>query len=162
MVYNIPPLFDNYKSNDMVNPLFLNFHMMRIKYFGQINEADEITESFDFITAYFRDQATTVEDDIALSMFFNGWSRYDLTTELLQDRLWDDKLNEQGSFVLAKTLTAYPYTKYAKRIKESQLLAAHKKAMEFNQERWCNWINLDFQNLRMESIKNLYCKECKK
>ncbi len=158
----VTPLFENYKSDDVVNPLFLNFHMMRIKYYGQINEADEIGESFDFISAYFRDQATTVDDDIALSMFFNGWSRYDLTAELLQDRLWDDKLNEEGSFVLAKTLTAYPYTKYAKRINETQLLATHKKAIEFNQDRWCDWINSDFQNLRMESIKNLYCNECNK
>lgn len=158
--YKVKPLFENYKSEDVVNPLFLNFHMMRIKYFSQINESEEVGASFNFITDYFREQATTVDDDIALSLFFNGWSRYDLTTELLQERLWEDQLNERASFILAQTLNAYPYTVYDKRVKESRLLAVHKKAMEFNQEKWCNWINLEFQNLRLESIKNLYCQKC--
>ncbi len=70
------------------------------------------------------------------------------------------RLNENAPFILAKTLTAFPYTEYAERIEEPQLLATHKKALDLNKEKWCNWTNLEFQNLRMESIKNLYCKKC--
>lgn len=156
----VNPLFDNYKSEDVVNPLFLNFHMTRIEYFGQINQQQEISESFDFITDYFREQALTVQDDVDLSLFFNSWSMYHLTVEELRDRLWDDKLNEKGAFVLAQTLTAYPYHRNGSELEESQLLSAHKKAISFDKSAWCYWINNEFQNLRRPGVKNLYCKTC--
>lgn len=156
----VNPLFDNYKSEDVVNPLFLNFHMTRIEYFGQINQQQEISESFDFITDYFREQALTVQDDVDLSLFFNSWSMYHLTVEELRDRLWDDKLNERGAFVLAQTLTAYPYNRNGSELEESQLLSAHKKVISFDKSAWCYWINREFQNLRRVGVKNLYCKTC--
>lgn len=156
----VNPLFDNYKSEDVVNPLFLNFHMARIEYFGQINQQAEISESFDFISDYFREQALTVQDDVDLSLFFNSWSMYHLTVEELGDRLWDDKLNKRGAFVLAQTLTAFPYSRNGSEFEESQLLSAHKKAISFDKSAWCYWINNEFQNLRRAGVKNLYCNTC--
>ena len=156
----VNPFFDNYKSEDTVNPLFLNFHMTRIEYFGQINQQQEISESFNFITDYFREQALTVEDDVDLSLFFNSWSMYHLTVEQLRDRLWDDHLNKRGAFVLAQTLTAYPYNNNGLELEESQLLDAHRKAITFDKSAWCYWINREFQNLRRAGVKNLYCKTC--
>ncbi len=156
----VKPLFDNYKSADVVNPLFLNYHMTRIEYFGQINEQQKIRESFDFITNYFREEALTVDDDVALSLFFNSWSMYHLTVEQLRKRLHDNELNRRAAFILAETLTAYPYNSDGTNLDESQLIKAHKKVISFDKEAWCNWINRDFQNLNRTGVKNLYCKTC--
>lgn len=149
----VEPLFNSYKSEDIVNPIFLNFHMTSIDYYGQINYSPKIEESFNFITSYFRAKSLTIEDDIALSLFFNRWSSYHLTVELLGNRFNNETLNEAASFILAKTYVANNGD-------ISSLIQVHKTALKFNKERWCEWIDTDFQNLRNESVKNLYCKIC--
>lgn len=153
----LEPLFIKYKSKDVVNPLFLNFHMAAIQYYGQINETDKIVESFNFIIKYFRNEAIDIEDDIALCLFFNSWSRYDLTLESLWKRYEYDELNEESCFIFAKTLVAYKNDKY-----RGETFDIHKIAIKFNQKRWCEWIDADFQNLRNEGVKNLFCNTCKK
>lgn len=158
----VEPLFESYKSEDVVNPLFLNFHMTRIRFYGQVNEYDKIDESFDFITDYFKEQALTIEDDIALSLFFNSWSVYHNTNELLFKSFVDDKLNERSTFILAQTSMIYPYNNDGKRLKKAVIFELHKKALSYNKNKWCNWIDRDFQSLRDDAIKNLYCNECKK
>ena len=65
-------------------------------------------------------------------------------------------LNEEATFMLAKTLTAD-----AKNNKK-ELVKLHEKALQFNKERWCNWINTDFQNLSIKAVKDLYCSHCNK
>ncbi len=148
-------LFEKYKSEETVNPLFLNFHMASIEYYGQINFSPKIHESFEFITDYFREVSSTIQDDMDLCLFFNKWSTYYLTVELLMYRFNDKTLNEETSFLLAKT--------YVLENSESgleELLDVHKLAIKFNQKRWCEWIDKDFQNLRYEGVKNLYCKTC--
>lgn len=149
----VEPLFSSYKSKDVVNPIFLNFHMASIDYYGQINYSPKIEESFTFITNYFRKKALTIEDDIALSLFFNSWSSYNLSIELLNKRFKNKTLNEEASFILAQTYIAYNNDL-------ENLLAIHKTALKFNKGRWCKWINKNFQNLRNESVKNLYCNTC--
>ncbi|GAA3643289.1 CAP domain-containing protein [Flavivirga jejuensis] len=148
-------LFEKYKSEETVNPLFLNFHMASIEYYGQINFSPKIHESFEFITDYFREVSSTIQDDIDLCLFFNKWSAYYLTVELLMYRFNDKTLNEEASFLLAKT--------YVLENSESgleELLDVHKLAIKFNRKKWCEWIDKDFQNLRYEGVKNLYCKAC--
>lgn len=158
----VEPLFESYKADDQVDPLFLNFHMTRIRYYGQINEYDKTGESFDFITDYFRNQALTIKDDIALCLFFNSWSMYHLTNELLFKRFVDDRLNEESAFILAQTAMAYPYSENSERLSQAVILELYKKALSFNRLRWCSWLDLDFQNLRDDALKNLYCNECNK
>ena len=48
-----------------------------------------------------------MEDDMALSLFFNNWSTYNFTIELLLKSFEEGKINEEGLFILAKTITAY-------------------------------------------------------
>ena len=152
----LEPLFENYKSEDVVNPLFLNFHMASIDYYGQINYSPKINESFYFITEYFKSQALTMEDDIALSLFFNHWSTYSYTIELLLKSFETGKINEEGLFILAETITAYPYET---NLNESAKI--HNKAIASNKTKWCDWMNANFQNLRDDDMKDLYCSTCK-
>jgi len=158
----VEPLFKSYASEAIVNPLFLNFHMTRIRFYGQINEYEKTDESFDFITKYYKSQALTIKDDIALSLFFNSWSAYYNTNELLFKSYLNDRLNEQSTFILIQTIMGYPYHNNGETIKKELILALHEKAISYNKKKWCTWIDIDFQNLRDDSIKNLYCKSCNK
>jgi hypothetical protein len=151
----VEPLFENYKNQDKVNPLFLNYHMASIEYFGQINYSPKIGESFEFITDYFRNQSKSIEDDTNLSLFFNNWSMYHMTIESLSNRFDYDELDEASTFVLVKTLTAYQ-SDFAL----ESFLDIHKLAIKYNKKRWCDWVDEDFQNLRREGVKNLFCKTC--
>lgn len=147
-------LFENYKSDDIVNPLFLNFHMAIIRYYGQINDSSKIGISFDFITNYFREKSLTIMDDRNLALFFNSWSRYDLTIELLVEDYKEGILDENTLFLLLQTRLAYSYGE------EIPLEELNKIALQKNKRRWCSWINLDFENLRDNRIKGLFCNEC--
>ena len=130
--------------------------MASIDYYGQINYSPKINESFYFITEYFKSQSLTMEDDIALSLFFNHWSTYSYTIELLLKSFEAKKINEEGLFILAETITGYPY-----RTNVSQRSKIHKKAIVVNKEKWCLWMDTNFQNFRVDDLKDLYCSECK-
>lgn len=151
----VESLFESYKNQDKVNPLFLNYHMASIEYFGQINYSSKISESFDFIADYFRSQSQSIEDDTDLSLFFNSWSMYHMTVENLGDRFENKKLDEVSTFVFLKTFVAYQ-----KEYDAELLLNIHKQAISFNKKRWCDWIDKDFQNLRNDGVKNLFCNTC--
>ncbi|WP_298901234.1 CAP domain-containing protein [uncultured Psychroserpens sp.] len=151
----VEPLFENYKNKDKVSPLFLNFHMSSIEYFGQINFSPKINESFEFITNYFKSAAKSVKDDTDLSLFFNSWSMYTMTVDRLMERFDIGKMDENSAFVLAKTFVAK-----TKDYDPEILLNIHKLSISFNKDRWCKWINKDFQNLRDDGVKNLFCKTC--
>lgn len=152
----VEPLLESYKSEETVNPLFLNFHMASIEYYAQINYNSKIDESFDFITDYFRSVSLTIQDDIDLALFFNSWSMYHLTKESLLHRYHDKTLNEEACFLLLQT-----YVANDENSNSEILFNLNKLAIKFNKTRWCKWINKDFQNLRNEGIKNLFCKTCK-
>ena len=151
----VEPLFENYKKSSSVNPLYLNFHMARIEYFGQTNESSKIRESFDFITNYFKKQSKSIDDEVRLGLFFNNWSMYHLTNEKFLERLSSSKMNEDGIFLLAKTIMGYK-SNYDPAI----IKMIHSEAIEINKDKWCVWMSDEFQHLRDEGIKELYCESC--
>ncbi|CAL2082538.1 CAP domain-containing protein [Tenacibaculum sp. 190524A02b] len=151
----VEKLFENYKSSTKSSSLYLNYQMAIIEYFGQINDYPKIERSFNFIKDYFSKRSLTINDDINLALFFNSWSMYNLTLNLLFKSYLDDRLNEQATFILAKTLVAYPENRNKILLKTVQ-----QKAIKMNKKKWCEWIKKDFQNLRQGYIKDLYCSTC--
>ncbi|WP_442266579.1 CAP domain-containing protein [Tenacibaculum sp. ZS6-P6] len=151
----VKTLFKEITKNEKSNSLYLNYHMAVIEYYGQINDYPRISESFYHITDYFKKRALIIEDDIKLALFFNHWSRFDLTLELLSKPYLENRLNEDATFILAQTAIAYPrhFNNYVKEI-------IIKKAMDFNKKKWCFWMKTDFQNLRYSFIKKMYCNTC--
>ena len=139
----VSKLFNKYKNSLESNPLYLNYQMAIIDYYGQINDYFKIDSSFDFITDYFNKRSQNIEDDINLALFFNRWSMYHLTLDLLLKAYLNDKLDEQASFILAQTIIAYPNNQ-----NEVILKAIQQNAIKFNKKRWCNWVKQNFQNLR--------------
>lgn len=135
--------------------VMLNMHLTFINYFGQINDTKNISKSFDFISSFFNNKTLPLKDEIDLVLFFNHWSRYDLTIKRLTPLFKANKLNEEGVFILAKTISFYQ-----KKSNESLLNEVMEKALLLNKTRWCKWINDEFQHLRDEKLKEMYCKTC--
>jgi uncharacterized protein YkwD len=136
------------------NQLLLNYHLSAISYYGQINDGTGINESFNFITSHFKKSALNIEDEIKLCLFFNSWSRYDLTIDFLNKRIDDKDFNETAAFILARTVSAY------NKLTIEEENKVYKKAFDFNKSRWCEWITNEFQILRNPTAKQLFCDEC--
>ena len=142
-------------AESISNELMLNLHLTYINYYGQINDGMNISRSFDFIADYFQKRSLRPEDDTALGLFFNSWSRYDKTLSYLYPKFLKNALDEDGLFALVQTTSFYDTREYAE-----QLLALHEAAVAANLYRWCNWVNEDFQILRDTRIKQMYCEKC--
>ena len=150
-----PARINKFISKDISPELALNLHLTAIQYFGQINDGVNITKSFDYIVNYFENHNLTLEDEVDLCMFFNSWSRYDLTTQVLMKRFKANEFSEDGLFILAQTMYFYNVHK-----DDRDYRRVHEKAMSMNQQRWCNWVNQDFQILRDPVLKTFYCSKC--
>ncbi len=149
------PMLEEHISEKQSDPLLLNYHMAAIEYFGQTNNFSRIEESFNFVTSYFKEKSVSINDKVNLALFFNNWSRYDLTIDLLVNSYTEESINEKAMFILAQTVLAYPQN-----YNDQVLKMIQKDALRFNKKRWCTWISHDFQNLRENYIKELYCSKC--
>ncbi|MCW3785631.1 CAP domain-containing protein [Plebeiibacterium sediminum] len=156
----IPPnivneIIKSFEGDNNYNQLILNYHLTAMDYYGQINDQYGMMKSFNYIESYFNNIELNIEDDVALCLFFNRWSRFDLTIEHLFKRMYQKDFTEDAAFLLAQTCMAYPH-----KLSESDNIKTTQRAYSFNKKRWCSWINYDFQNLRFDDIKEIYCKEC--
>ena len=133
--------------------LLLNTHLVYINYFGQVNDSQGVSNSFDFISDYFKENSISKEDDIKLSLFFNSWSAYNRTVDYLLARYTSNELNEDGLFILALTMnfSDFDHPSFEK---------INSELMEKNVLRWCEWINTDYQILRNTKLKSMYCESC--
>jgi hypothetical protein len=150
-----PLKVEKLSPKEMKEELVLNLHLTFIDYFGQINDSPNISKSFYFIADYFKTRSLQPEDDVDLALFFNNWSMYNMAAQHLLSRFDEDQLNEDGLFLLAQTMNFTNDNDGSEKYIE-----VHKKALESNQERWCNWINVDFQVKRNFKIKRFYCESC--
>lgn len=135
--------------------LLLNFHLAAIHYYGQINDSPGINQSFDFIVKHFKKTKLSAQEEIDLVLFFNGWSRYDLTLELLMAHMEQPDFTEDAAFVLAPVAAAYN-----RDLSEEQVNRVMEIAHRLNPERWCTFIGENFQLRRYDFAKNKVCASC--
>lgn len=150
-----PLKIKKFSSTEIKDELVLNLHLTFIDYFGQVNDGPNISKSFYFIADYFQTRSLEPEDDVDLALFFNKWSMYKMAIKHLLPRLEEDKLNDNGLFLLAQTMN---FTNYGD--ETGEYIEVHQKAIEADQDRWCRWLNIDFQVKRNHKIKRLYCESC--
>jgi uncharacterized protein YkwD len=150
-----PLKIKKFSSENIKDELVLNLQLTFIVYFGQVNDGPNISKSFYFIADYFKTHSLDPIDDVDLALFFNKWSMYHMTVKHLLPRFEDDKLNENGLYLLAQTMN---FTKYDE--ESSEYMKVHQKALDENPYRWCKWIETDFQIKRNHLIKRLYCESC--
>jgi len=135
--------------------LVLNAQLTFLKYYGQINDDQGIGKSFNYIKDYFRSKELKMNDLTDVVLFFNNWSRYDLTIKFLLERSDGDDFTEDAVFILLQTSTFYDLDRYEDVVEE-----LHEKAIALNKKRWCRWLNKDFQLLRDHKLKRSYCEFC--
>lgn len=132
----------------------VNMHLTFINYFGQINDSKNISKSFDYIAGYFEKKVLSQEDNVKLVRFFNNWSMYQLTINRLKPLFQEKKLSKEALFILAKACTFYKSGS-----DEGFTFEVIKSTAVYKKE-FCNWLYMNFQLLRNDEIKKLYCKTC--
>lgn len=150
-----PKKVNVFAKNITKSELILNLHLTYIQYSGQINDGPGMSKSFNFIVNYFKNNSLSKEDDVDLTLFYNNWSMYHMTIDHLLPKFDKNEINEDGVFVLAQTLNFSNEERYVKQFEK-----VNQKAAELNAEKWCKWINTDFQILRNQMIKRMYCEIC--
>ncbi|MDX2362047.1 MAG: CAP domain-containing protein [Crocinitomicaceae bacterium] len=141
--------------SNLSSELMLNLHLTYIQYFGQINDSPNIHKSFEFIADYFSDHALSIDDQIDLSLFFNSWSMYHMTEEFLLPKFNAGNLNEEATFLLARTINRMKTA-----ANDEEIVKIHTELARMNKKAWCSWLNDEFQLLRDHKIKRIYCAEC--
>ncbi|WP_046759020.1 CAP domain-containing protein [Kordia jejudonensis] len=148
-------LLENYDSSQETHPLLLNFHIATINYYSHVRDTKKLIYAFQFITKYYKGKALTIEDEVKLALFFNHWSSFQESYDLLVQSFHKKTINKEGVFILAEVaMLAETDQKIIKSIMQ--------KAYEQDPKRWCAMIENDFQLLRNKNIKNNYCKKCSK
>lgn len=150
-----PARIEKLNTNKIPNELMLNLHLVFISYFGQINDSPGISRSFYFISDYFKSKTLKPEDDVALALFFNKWSMYRMAVEYLTPKFKQNQLNEDGVFILGTNMNLSQIEN-----KSDLYPDVHKKAISMNRNRWCEWLDIDFQIKRNTQIKALFCETC--
>jgi uncharacterized protein YkwD len=135
--------------------LNINLQLTFLQYYGQVNDYENISKSFHYIANYIKTTELKMEDDVNLVLFFNNWSMYNLTVEHLYKRFLENKINENGLFILAETLNFS-----SKNQVKNEISKIHRATYDSNPKRWCKWIEIDFQHKRNDEIKKMYCEYC--
>ena len=144
-----------FSKRNKYDAFFLNYYLASLSYYGQINDYQHASNAFDSIGTYFETQSLNLDEEIKLCKFFNLWSRYDLTIDVLLRRMDQPGFSDKAAKLLGQTITAYRVT-----TTPTQQQKAVLKAFELNRFEWCEWLDMDFQLLRDRQIKALYCEKC--
>ncbi|MDH4471187.1 MAG: CAP domain-containing protein [Fluviicola sp.] len=146
-----------YETANMLNneSLLLNFHLAAIDYFGQINDGPNISRSFNFIVKHFKKATLSEQERIDLALFFNNWTQYHSTIDLLYSGIDSPTFSEESAFILLATAFAYQST-----LTDDQRLQIQERAYTFNPDLWCEFIRKNKQLKRITFVKNAFCSRC--
>lgn len=152
-----PKRLDSLFSDRLVTSVFdLNYYLTRINYHELTGDFKQIRPCFNKIKTYFESQALTIAEEVKIAKFFNLWSQPFLTVELLQRRMDNPDFTPDAAFLLAQTM--------AGETDLSGTEAMHKAAAlayKLSPDKWCEWVNFDFQLYRDPVLKAEYCVPCR-
>jgi len=152
-----PKKLDEFFSTRTLNSVFdLNYYLTRLSYHELSGDYVEIEPCFRKIEAYFESQKLSIEEETKIALFFNLWSQPDLTIDLLESRMDNADFSADAAFLLAQTIIGNSEGRTQELIEK-----AVAKAYELNPEKWCEWVNFDFQIYRDSELKRLYCSSCR-
>ena len=138
--------------------LMINFHLAAVKYYWEHLEYENKHTSMQAIRDYFVKADMTVEEAVAMAQYFNKNHYFEWSLDVLKK--WADQplegLNEEAIFTYAQTLSLFRDGALA-----ADLQYYLQQARLKNRDRFCKWINHDFQLMRHPTIKSIFCTECK-
>lgn len=148
-------LLEKYDDSKETHPLLLNFYIATINYYSHVRDTKKLIYAFEFISEYYKKKALTIKDKVKLALFFNHWSSYRLSHDLLLDSYNKETINKEGAFLLAQTTMMLE-------VDQKIINRILQRAYKFDAKKWCNWIQKDFQLLRDKNVKKMYCQKCSK
>lgn len=151
-----PERLEGLINNDLPAEILLNANLTFLYYYGHTLEREGLNRSFDYVRKYMDEKSITEDQLNKLVLFFNDWSRYDLTNKYLLKSYEKGVISDENLFVVVHTLSRYQKGKYYEKYLE--LMRSAQKA---DSEKWCSWVNSEFQILRDPEIKQLFCESCR-
>lgn len=135
--------------------LKLNQQLASIQYYSYINDWQKVNLYFNQIFDHFFDANLPINEAHDLALFCNYHYKYDMSVKMLDHYFEQETLNENAAFTLAQTATVLQ-----DEIEEERYIAYMTTAREMNPKRWCGWLNSNFQVMRNEKVKGMYCEHC--
>lgn len=132
-----------------------NYYLTRLNFYDLTGERQQVKQSFNTLKNYLLNQSLSDSEVVQLCLFFNNWSDYGSTIEVLKNRLKQANLSPQLALILAQTAVSID-----NEIESEITREALKKVTELNQDKWCEWLHFDFQLLRNNALKQYYCESC--
>ena len=144
-------------SDSLKNLLWLNYYLINTNINYENKNVVELKKSLEKFKEYYFKFEINIEDMLRIGMFFNKYSMFDWTFELLKDKLEKYPKNKDLWFIYLNTYTFAKYPNY----ENKELNYLLKNCIKLDKRLFCDWINLDdYQLLRNSIIKNNYCSIC--
>ncbi|MBU2018521.1 MAG: CAP domain-containing protein [Bacteroidetes bacterium] len=135
--------------------LIVNVYLSFLDYYNHTNNTSGINESFDRVSDYLKSKSKKMDEILDMSLFFNYWSMFAYSKDALLPRFKNNTINEDGLFLLLEI-----GVHYRKSIGEDIYFELHEKAKTINTERYCEWLNANFQLLRDVDVRKSFCANC--
>lgn len=155
-VLNPSKLYAFFENRPVSSVYDLNFHLTSMHYYELTGTYDSIGTSFKKIKLYFDSQRLSLEEELKIAQFFNYWSVPELCVDLLTKSMDSEDFSAEAAFILGQTITSIQY----KTPNNSAIRKAAARAYELAPEKWCGWLQYDFQLYRYPELKNDYCIPC--
>jgi hypothetical protein len=136
----------------------LNYDLMGAAYFYRARKYDRMDHCLEEVKRIYPSTEVTEAEAIALAKYFNMYYKFDWSMPLMYPFVKKQGVSEEMLFTFVRTGALFRWE-----VKDEEYFAFVKKAQLMNNTRFCDWIsNLDYQLLRDERFKKLYCGSCGK
>lgn len=144
-----------FPDSSYIDRIKLNHSLAAIHYYAWVNNYSLVDSHFNNIFTYFFKIDLPIKQATDLALYANMFHKFDKSVKMLASYFDKNQLDENAAFVLAQTATSIQ-----KELDPNNYFEYMKKAYAFNPKRWCKWLNTNFQVLRNETVKQMYCEVC--
>jgi uncharacterized protein YkwD len=146
------------KDTLSVNRLLMNYHVMGAFYYYMNRKYDRMDHCLEQLWKIYPSAKITEQEAIDLAKLFNLYYRFDWAMPVMYPFISKPGASEELVFTFVRTGALYRWT-----LKDEEYFSYLKKAQQMNNTRFCDWINKeDFQLMRDERFKKMYCENCGK
>lgn len=140
-----------------IERLKLNFHLAAADYFYQKFEYEKRDNSLKYVRKHYASQDLKIDEALYLAKYFNQNYRFNWAIDLLKNSLEKTPEHEDTYFTYVQTSTLLQNFNQPL---EANYLVDLEKALKMNKNRWCTWMNTNYQLMHNSEFKSIYCERC--
>jgi uncharacterized protein YkwD len=142
-------------KQELVSRLLMNYYIVAARYYYNQHRYDKMSDALTEIkNNYYKSNLSQMET-WRLARFFNMYSRFDWSMELMHPVITKEQVTEDFLFTFVRTATVWPYF-----LDRPEYIEWLSKAKKRNHQRFCELVRKEFQLTRDEEIRSLYCSTC--